>query len=722
MIYNSARVKQLQTVLQELSEEICFAHISFTRKVKTMYQTGFDGFYSGLHDAGVTRRLFGEKFAEMASLLSQAEEVSERTSGSGRLNWKAQIDSLQDSSVRLRDEVFRIIVMGDMKRGKSTLLNALLGEDVLPRNVTASTALLTTIRYGAGKEVVVNFTNGRQLPLSFEDFRRQYTISPDEAKHLEDEGKYAFPDVDYAGVTFPLSILESGVEVIDTPGLNDTVAREEKVTDFLRHCHAVLFLFSAVQPFTLDERRFLERCIKDRGYTVFFLINHWDEIRNKLTNPDDPAGLHREEDRIRTVFRTNLTPYCMVDGRDLYSIRIFEVSALNALRQRLNNGAPDPSFSEFLGTLTDFLTNERAAAELRQAVVSARGVFTRVHESINRRIPLLGDDVAKLEERIRQAQPEFHKLEELRNAFLHEVHIAGLEQADRLAESNSQFIRGLGATFQEDFAPYLPELKLREFFRKKNREKFITEVEVAFKKYLEAKMSQWSLEAKKLQHVVFSNLAEKAQSYGHSYQSAVERLTALEISGGGVSLPSTAGQDQSPVWTRAGAAILSLLSGDLAGAAMGTTGAFNWKNILTNLGGVIAVSALLTVIFHATLGPLGIILTGLVIGGVQAERARRKLIEGLQKELVKLLPDIALKSSNDVRERVRQGFSSFEEEIIVPITADIEAMRAELDNLLAKKRKGQIDSAEEVRRLTEVNTALLTLCDELAESYDSYLV
>lgn len=685
-----------------------------------MYRTGFDGFYSGLHDAGVTRRLFAEKFAEMAVLLSQAEAVSEKTSGS--FNWKTQIDSLQDSSVRLRDEVFRIIVMGDMKRGKSTLLNALLGEDVLPRNVTASTALLTTIRYGAEKEVVVNFTNGIQRPLSFEEFRRQYTISPDEAKHLEEEGKYAFPDVDYAGVTFPLSILESGVELIDTPRLNDTESREEKVTDFLRHCHAVLFLFSAVQPFTLDERRFLERFIKDRGYTVFFLINHWDEIRNKLTDPNDPVALQREEDRIRTVFRTNLTPYYIADGRDLYHLRVFEVSALNALRRRLNEDAAEPRFSEFLGTLTDFLTNERAAAELRQAVVSARGVYTRVHESINRRIPLLGNDVAELEERIRQAQPEFHKLEELRNAFLREVHIAGLEQADRLAESNFQFIHGLGATFKEDFAPYLPEIKLWEFLQKKNREDFIFMIEVAFKKYLEAKMSQWSLEAEKLQRGVFSNLAEKAQSYGHSYQSAVNRLTAFEISGSGVSLPLTAGQEQSPVWARAGAAILSLLTGDLAGAAMGTTGVFNWKNILTNLGGAIAVSALLTIILHGVLGPFGIIVAGLALGAAQAEWKRRKLIEGLQRELVKLLPDIALKSSNEVRERVRQGFSLFEEEIIAPITADIEAMRAELDNLLAKKRKGQIDSAEEVRRLTEVDIALLTLCDELEESYDSYLV
>lgn len=70
-----------------------------------------------------------------------------------------------------------MLVLGDMKRGKSTFLNAILGEDLLPRNVTACTALLTIIRYGERMIVTVFLNNGKApIELSIEEFKRNYTL------------------------------------------------------------------------------------------------------------------------------------------------------------------------------------------------------------------------------------------------------------------------------------------------------------------------------------------------------------------------------------------------------------------------------------------------------------------------------------------------------------------------------------------------------------------
>src|SRR5579875_3768387 len=62
---------------------------------------------------------------------------------------------------RLAGRRLRVIVAGEAKRGKSTLVNALLGRDVLPSGVTPLTALATTVRHGAPERADVTYADGR---------------------------------------------------------------------------------------------------------------------------------------------------------------------------------------------------------------------------------------------------------------------------------------------------------------------------------------------------------------------------------------------------------------------------------------------------------------------------------------------------------------------------------------------------------------------------------
>ena len=135
---------------------------------------------------------------------------------------------------------------------------------------------------------------------------------------------------DYLGDA-PLAMLEKGVEIIDSPGLNDTEARNALSLGYIRECHAILFVLSATTPFTLNERRYLENYIQGKGLTVFFLINMWDEIQRRLLDEDDLVKVQEAEERLRQVFRSNLEKECRIDGQDIYGQRVFEISALKAL-------------------------------------------------------------------------------------------------------------------------------------------------------------------------------------------------------------------------------------------------------------------------------------------------------------------------------------------------------------------------------------------------------
>ncbi len=233
-------------------------------------QVATDRFIQDLERVAQVRSEISVCLSKLAETINQAELAGD--SSSGKLSLERDIEDITIASKNLRQGVFRLLVLGDMKRGKSTFLNALIGENLLPSDVNPCTAVLTVLRYGPEKKVTIHFNDGKSpQQLDFQNFKYKYTIDPAEAKKLEQEKKQAFPDVDYAVVEYPLTLLEKGIEIVDSPGLNDTEARNELSLGYVNNCHAILFVMRASQPCTLGERRYLENYIKGRGLTVFLL-------------------------------------------------------------------------------------------------------------------------------------------------------------------------------------------------------------------------------------------------------------------------------------------------------------------------------------------------------------------------------------------------------------------------------------------------------------------
>lgn len=330
------------------------------------YQVESESFLKDLGRVVQVRSELAISLNKIADTIDQAEIAGDATSG--KLSLERDIEDIRAASNNLRTGVFRLLVLGDMKRGKSTFLNALIGERLLPSDVNPCTAVLTVLRYGAQKQVTVNFNDGKSpQKLDFDSFKHKYTIDPAEAKKLEQENKPAFPDVDYAVVEYPLPLLEKGIEIVDSPGLNDTEARNELSLGYINNCHAILFVLRASQPCTLGERRYLENYIKGRGLSVFFLVNAWDQVREALIDPDDEQELKESEERLRQVFQANLAEYCYVDGQNIYDERVFEISSIQALRRRLKNPQANldgTGFSEFMKALNTFLTRETRCSRI----------------------------------------------------------------------------------------------------------------------------------------------------------------------------------------------------------------------------------------------------------------------------------------------------------------------------------------------------------------------
>src|SRR5450432_2915292 len=92
-------------------------------------------------------------FAEVrGEVITELRELATLNRGLGMDGSAMQLEELAE---RVQAGLFRVLVVGEFKRGKSTLINALLGANLLPANVTPTTALLTLIKYGPEVEITL---------------------------------------------------------------------------------------------------------------------------------------------------------------------------------------------------------------------------------------------------------------------------------------------------------------------------------------------------------------------------------------------------------------------------------------------------------------------------------------------------------------------------------------------------------------------------------------
>ena len=153
-------------------------------------------------------------------------------------------------SARNLDEAFLLVVVGEFNSGKSSFINALLGEAVLPEGVTPTTDRIYVIQHGVIQHSTVQ-QGGLQGQMEATD------------------------DPFVSRIRVPLSVLE-GVALVDTPGTNAIIRQHQVLTEgFLPRADLVLFLTSADRPFTESERQFLE-LVKRWGRSVVMVVNKAD--------------------------------------------------------------------------------------------------------------------------------------------------------------------------------------------------------------------------------------------------------------------------------------------------------------------------------------------------------------------------------------------------------------------------------------------------------------
>ena len=192
--------------------------------------------------------------------------------------FKPDSQKLANLRQRIDEGRFHLAVLGQFKRGKSTFLNALLGEALLPTSVVPLTMIPTFIKSGPARQAVIYYQDQN---------KKTDEIQVDEPEQLnaylqkfvtEVENPKNRLGVSQVEIFHPASILSNGVVLIDTPGIGSTFKHNTEATlNFLPQCDAALFLVSADPPITETEVKFLKE-VKTKVPRLFFVLNKIDYL------------------------------------------------------------------------------------------------------------------------------------------------------------------------------------------------------------------------------------------------------------------------------------------------------------------------------------------------------------------------------------------------------------------------------------------------------------
>ncbi|MGA9047590.1 MAG: dynamin family protein [Dehalococcoidia bacterium] len=226
---------------------------------------------NGVPDGLVTK----PRVTILSSLLAKIDNVLAGF-GSEFTAEKQRLSELNDRFVTSR---FHLAVLGQFKRGKSTFLNALLGEKLLPSAVIPLTSVPTYISWAPERKIKVIYRDGRIEEFTTADDEQASSIL---AKYVTEENNPRNRQgVESVEVGHPSSLLRDGVVLIDTPGIGSTFEHNTEATmQFIPQCDAALFLISADPPITQVEIEFL-KSVRSRIVKLFFIVNKIDYLNER---------------------------------------------------------------------------------------------------------------------------------------------------------------------------------------------------------------------------------------------------------------------------------------------------------------------------------------------------------------------------------------------------------------------------------------------------------
>ena len=351
---------------------------------------------------------------DINSIASYKQTITELTQDLVKLETyaeKLEMDNcratLGELNERIKEDRFNLAVLGEFRRGKSTLINALLRTPVLPSDVVPCTASVNRITYAPQPRAHVEFLNGDTVDIDIGELAEYATQDGDKSDEVKE-----------VTVWYPTVYCSNNVDIYDTPGLNDSEEMTKATNEVIARMDVALFVLSANVNFSMSECDFISnRLLTSEVGRVIFVVTRMDEYTEKQRE----RILNNIRSRIECMVLPKASQVFADDPEKMESfksklgdIQIYGVSSTMALKARAEHDMlllEQSGFMDFERAIDRLLTQERGLVMLNRQTGSILKSANDIYNVIQTRVAPLSFTEEEFREKSEKAEGEMQAMQ-----------------------------------------------------------------------------------------------------------------------------------------------------------------------------------------------------------------------------------------------------------------------------------------------------------------------
>ena len=638
------------------------------------------------------------------------------------LNIKSIEEELYLYKNKLDTEVFKVLIIGSFKNGKSTFINSLLGKEILPAYSTPCTAVINEIKYGETPKAIMHFKS------EVKDYEDSYLLKIPEyiRKHIESYSTEKIPPIeipwddleDYVVIPvetenqergiqespyekvelfYPLELLKNGIEIIDSPGINESETHTRIAQNYVRNADAVIFIFNALAPFTKAEQDFLEKEILNRGFNdIIYVVNRFDQLLNN-------------EERAKVIDFANQK---IVPLTSLKQKGLFYTSAQNGLEGKIEHNEEKYNSSgikEFEIFLADFLINQKGILKLKQPVEELKKTISeQINNELSYQTQLIEVSVQDLIQKQNNIEPEITSLC-LNKTDIENKLNNGIEKIKKsVLECVRDYYINIDSKLDSAINSYEASEKISLFQIKKQSELVGEDICKYLQGIIVNEQRIWA--EKKFQPLLLELLSNWLKFVEKDLNDYYVKIDAIKISADNVKVSSP----YIPLWQRALGVAAGAILGSWDIALLGGVGGLNidlFKAIGFEIAATMALSlaGLLNPVTFLGVSIFAIVYNGLSVGKRIEKQLKQNILQEVKAcihEKEKSVTEILIQSCESEMVKIKSL-------IIDNMDNEIKILQDTLQNIIKEKEKGEQEAIEYKNKIENCNSSLLEILNKL---------